>query len=326
MTEPLLKVQDLRTSFFLREGELKAVDGVNFTIKPGEILGLVGESGCGKSITALSIMRLVPDPPGQIIGGKVFFKGDNLLEKTEEEMRAIRGDKISMIFQDPMASLNPVFQIGAQIDEVLEIHRAEEFTEEEIIKRTIQMLRVVGIPQSESRRDEYPHEFSGGMQQRAMTAMALACEGNLLIADEPTTSLDVTIQAQIIDLMLKLRDELGLAILLITHNMGLIAEMCDNVAVMYAGNIVETAPILELFDNPKHPYTKALLACLPRLDAEMERLETITGRVPNLIGLPEACKFAPRCPHAMDICKNAIPVEMEVAPNHTVSCYLYSSE
>jgi len=324
MTEPLLKVQDLHTSFFLREGELKAVDGVNFTIKPGEILGLVGESGCGKSITALSIMRLVPDPPGQIVGGKIFFKGEDLLTKTEEEMRGIRGDQISMIFQDPMSSLNPVFQVGVQVDEVLEIHRAQELSEEEIIIRTVEMLQLVGIPQSERRRAEYPHEFSGGMQQRVMTAMALACEGNLLIADEPTTSLDVTIQAQIIDLMIKLRDELGLTILLITHNMGLIAEMCDNVAVMYAGSIIETAPILEIFDDPQHPYTQALLDCLPRLDTDMERLDTIKGRVPYPIGLPEACKFAPRCPYVMDICRGSIPTEVEVAPNHTVSCFLHS--
>lgn len=324
MTKPLLHVQNLRTSFFLREGELKAVDDVNFSINPGEILGLVGESGCGKSVTALSVMRLVPDPPGQIVGGKMLFKGENLLEKTKEEMRAIRGNQISMIFQDPMASLNPVFPVGNQVDEVLEIHRADSLSEEEIFTKTVQMLQVVGIPQAEKRRAEYPHEFSGGMQQRVMTAMALACEGDLLIADEPTTSLDVTIQAQIIELMKKIREELGLTILLITHNMGLIAEMCDNVAVMYAGSIVETAPILEIFDHPQHPYTQALLACLPRLDKELNRLENIRGRVPNLIGLPEACKFAPRCPHVMDICRRAIPGDVPVVPDHTVKCFLYS--
>ncbi|MFX0196523.1 MAG: ABC transporter ATP-binding protein [Candidatus Hodarchaeota archaeon] len=324
MTKPLLNIQNLRTSFFLREGELKAVDGVNFTINPGEILGLVGESGCGKSVTALSVLRLIPDPPGQIISGKIFFKGEDLLEKTKEEMRAIRGDQISMIFQDPTSSLNPVFKIGVQVDEVLEIHRSHIFSEKEIFARTVEMLHLVGIPQAEGRRMEFPHEFSGGMQQRVMTAMALACQGDLLIADEPTTSLDVTIQAQIIDLMLKLRDELGLAILLITHNMGLIAEMCDRVAVMYLGSIVETAQILDLFDNPQHPYTQALLACLPRLDRDLDHLDTIQGRVISPIDLPEACKFAPRCPQVMDICRKAIPTEAQVAPNHTVSCFLYS--
>ncbi|MFQ6124143.1 MAG: ABC transporter ATP-binding protein [Candidatus Heimdallarchaeota archaeon] len=324
MTKPLLKVQDLRTSFYLREGELKAVDRVNFSIDPGEILGLVGESGCGKSVTALSILRLIPDPPGRIVGGKIFFKGDNLLEKTEKEMRAIRGNQISMIFQDPTSSLNPVFQVGNQVDEVLEIHQAQTFSEEEIFVKTVEMLQLVGIPQAESRRGEYPHEFSGGMQQRVMTAMALACEGDLLIADEPTTALDVTIQAQIIDLMLKLRKELGLAILLITHNMGLIAEMCDKVAVMYAGSIVETAQILDIFDSPQHPYTKALLNCLPRLDVDLNRLEIIKGRVPNPIDLPKACKFAPRCSHAMDVCRREIPTQMQVSPDHTVSCFLYS--
>ena len=326
MSEPLLKVQGLKTYFFLERGVVKAVDGVDFEIKKGEILGLVGETGCGKSVTALSIMRLISSP-GKTVEGKVIFEGEDLLKKSGEAMRKIRGTKISMIFQDPHTSLDPVFTIGYQIAEPIELHQVEEqhlISAKEVPKKVVEMLKLVGIPDPDHRVVEYPHQFSGGMKQRAMTAMMISCNPSLLIADEPTTAIDVTIQAQILDLMRDLRRKLGTSILLITHNLGVIAEMCDRVAVMYAGNIVEQADITTLFGSPKHPYTRALLEAVPKVGAKRRELKTIPGMVPSLITPPPGCKFHPRCPHAMDICREEFPQMIEVGKEHLVRCYLYS--
>jgi len=326
MSEPLLKVQGLKTYFFLERGVVKAVDGVDFEIKKGEILGLVGETGCGKSVTALSIMRLISSP-GKTVEGKVIFEGEDLLKKSGEAMRKIRGTKISMIFQDPHTSLDPVFTIGYQIAEPIELHQVEEqhlISAKEVPKKVVEMLKLVGIPDPDHRVVEYPHQFSGGMKQRAMTAMMISCNPSLLIADEPTTAIDVTIQAQILDLMRDLRRKLGTSILLITHNLGVIAEMCDRVAVMYAGNIVEQADITTLFGSPKHPYTRALLEAVPKVGAKRRELKTIPGMVPSLITPPPGCKFHPRCPHAMDMCREEFPQMIEVGKEHLVRCYLYS--
>jgi len=325
MSEPLLKVQGLKTYFFLERGVVKAVDGVDFEIKKGEILGLVGETGCGKSVTALSIMRLISSP-GKTVEGKVIFEGEDLLKKSGEAMRKIRGTKISMIFQDPHTSLDPVFTIGYQIAEPIELHQVEEqhlISAKEVPKKVVEMLKLVGIPDPDHRVVEYPHQFSGGMKQRAMTAMMISCNPSLLIADEPTTAIDVTIQAQILDLMRDLRRKLGTSILLITHNLGVIAEMCDRVAVMYAGNIVEQADITTLFGSPKHPYTRALLEAVPKVGAKRRELKTIPGMVPSLITPPPGCKFHPRCPHAMDICREEFPQMIEIGREHLVRCYLY---
>ncbi|MCJ7664293.1 MAG: ABC transporter ATP-binding protein [Desulfobacterales bacterium] len=321
-----MKIRGLKTYFFLEEGVVKAVDGVDLDIKKGEILGLVGETGCGKSVTALSIIRLIQSP-GKIVGGKVIFEGEDLLKKSSEEMRKIRGAKISMIFQDPHTSLDPVFTIGSQIAEPIELHQVEEqhlMSAEEVPKKVIEMLKLVRIPDAEQRVAAYPHQFSGGMKQRAMIAMMLSCNPSLLIADEPTTAVDVTIQAQILDLMRDLRRKLGTSVLLITHNLGVVAEMCDRVAVMYAGNIVEQAEIMTLFRSPKHPYTKALLAAVPKVGSKKRKLETIPGMVPSLITPPPGCKFHPRCPHVMDICKKEFPQMIEIGKGHLVRCYLYS--
>jgi oligopeptide/dipeptide ABC transporter ATP-binding protein len=322
--EPILEVSGLRTYFFTRDGTVKAVDGVDLEVYPGEIVGLVGESGCGKSVTSMSVLRLVSDP-GRIVEGEVRFKGENLADKTNKELRAIRGDQISMIFQQPNASLNPVFRAGRQIAEVYQIH--EGLSLKHGRERAIEMLRKVGIPDAERRVDAYPHELSGGMAQRVMIAMALASDPDLLIADEPTTALDVTIQAQILDLMSKLRDELGMAILLITHDLGVVAEMADRVAVMYAGEIVEQAGSLELFAEPQHPYTKGLIGSIPVAGARREWLEIIPGNVPNLVDLPDGCRFADRCQARVDngltICHERIPDLIEVSPGHQVRCWLY---
>jgi len=326
MPEPILKIRGLKTYFFLEEGVVKAVDGVDLDIKKGEILGLVGETGCGKSVTALSILRLIQSP-GKIVEGKVIFEGEDLLKKSSEEMRKIRGTKISMIFQDPHTSLDPVFTIGSQIAEPIELHQVEEqhlMSAEEVPKKVIEMLKLVRIPDAEQRVAEYPHQFSGGMKQRAMIAMMLSCNPSLLIADEPTTSLDVTIQAQILDLMRDLRRKLGASVLLITHNLGVVAEMCDRVAVMYAGNIVEQAEIMTLFRSPKHPYTKALLAAVPKVGTKKRKLETIPGMVPSLITPPPGCKFHPRCSYVMDICRKEFPQMIEIGKGNSVRCYLYS--
>jgi oligopeptide/dipeptide ABC transporter ATP-binding protein len=325
MSEALLKVQGLKTYFFLERGVVKAVDGVNFEIKKGEILGVVGETGCGKSVTALSIMRLILRP-GKIVEGKIIFEGEDLLKKSSEEMRKIRGTKIAMIFQDPHTSLDPVFTIGSQIAEPIELHQVEEqhlMKIEEVPGKVMEMLKLVGIPDPEQRVTEYPHQFSGGMKQRAIIGMMLSCNPALLIADEPTTAVDVTIQAQILDLMRELRRKLGTSIVIITHNLGLIVEMCERVAVMYAGTIVEQADTGTLFENPAHPYTRALLAAVPKVGVERKELETIPGMVPSLIHPPPGCKFHPRCPHAMDVCRKKFPETVEVGKGHSVNCHLY---
>ena len=299
------------------------MDGVNLSIFPGEVLGLVGESGSGKSVTALSVLRLIPEPPGKITGGEVFFKGRDLLKLDYDEIRAIRGKEISMIFQEPMTSLNPVFRIGMQLMEVYLQH--EDISKKEAFDRSVEMLRLVGIPDGAERMKQYPHQFSGGQRQRIMIAMALALNPSLLIADEPTTALDVTIQAQILDLMLELKGRRAdAAILLITHNLAVVAETCDRVAVMYGGKIQELAPVKELFRNPMHPYTRGLLGSLPRVDGDKaERLTTIPGSVPDILDLPSGCKFTTRCPDRFEPCPDIEPALVERAPGHFVRCHLY---
>ena len=294
----LLDVKDLRVSFFTDEGEVRAVDDVSFTIKRGETLALVGESGCGKSVTALSLAKLVATPPGEYKGGEILLEGKDVLTMDRETLRAIRGAKISYIFQEPATSLNPVFRIGYQIKESLQIHRPNDATDAEVAR----LLKLVNIPEPERRMRDYPHQLSGGMQQRVMIAMALACNPALLIADEPTTALDVTIQAQILDLLKELKQKIGMSVLLITHNLGIVGDLADNVAVMYAGRIVEYAPAAALLRKPLHPYTIALMRSIPRLGARAERLRAIPGSVPNPARLPAGCKFAPRCDRAQDDC------------------------
>ncbi len=317
----LLKVENLKTYFFTHEGTVKAVDGISFSINRGETLGLVGESGCGKSVTALSIMRLIPHPPGRIVSGEIYSEGKNLLKYNEKEMRNIRGKKISMIFQEPMTSLDPVFTIGHEIKEAVRLHSS--VNKKDARDKTIETLRVVGMPDAEKRINNYPHELSGGMRQRAMIAMALCCNPALLIADEPTTALDVTIQAQILRLINELKDEFGASVLLITHDLGVVAEMCDNVAVMYAGHIVEHTDIDKIFRNPLHPYTKGLNKSIPRLDADVERLETIKGLVPNLLDVPSGCPFHPRCSYRFEKCMKEMPELKDAEYNHLVKCHLY---
>lgn len=324
---PVLDVTDLRTYFDTDAGLVKAVDGVDLEVYRGEILGLVGESGCGKSVTSLSVMRLI-EPPGQIISGQIIFDGRNLFELSESDMTRIRGDRIGMIFQQPVSSLNPVFKVGDQIAEVLRIH--QRMNREKSWKRAVELLQTVGLPDPEQRANTYPHELSGGQAQRVMIAMALACSPALLIADEPTTSLDVTIQAQILDLLRVLRTKTGAAIILITHDLGVISEMADRVAVMYAGRIVEQANVGSLFDQPSHPYTQGLVASVPVLGKVKDRLEVIPGIVPDLIDLPTGCKFAPRCrarvQYELTICTEREPDLLPVRSNHLVRCWLYQSE
>jgi len=324
----LLKIRNLHTYFYTDDGVAKAVDGVDLELVEGGTLGVVGESGCGKSVTALSVMRLIPDPPGKIIQGKIVFGGKDLLTLSEAEMRKIRGRSISMIFQEPMTSLNPVFQIGDQISEVLTLH--EGLSKKEAWNRSIEMLKMVGIPAAERRVTEYPHQLSGGMRQRAMIAMALACSPKLMIADEPTTALDVTIQAQILELIGKLREKLGMAVILITHDLGVVAETADRVAVMYAGRIVEQATVNQLFAQPMHPYTQGLIASIPVLDENVERLHIIPGVVPDCINLPPGCKFAARCSkrveHNLAICSQSEPHLIETEPGHQVRCWLYEEQ
>ncbi len=319
MAEALLKVSGLQTHFFTEEGVVKAVDGVDFEVQRGQILGIVGESGCGKSITSLSIMRLVAAPAGRIVGGQILFQGKNLLSLSEREMREIRGNRISLISQDPMTSLNPVLTIGDQIMEAILLH--QKVDRRTARQKTVELLEAVGIPAAASRVDNYPHEFSGGMRQRVIIAMALACEPELLIADEPTTALDVTIQAQILDLMRDIRTKRGAAVVLITHDLGVVAEMCDMVAVMYAGKVVEYTDVHTLFRNPKHPYTQGLLNSIPRMGQKVERLEPIEGQPPSLSRLPEGCSFAPRCKHAMPRCRE-VPLLETVEAGHLVRCWL----
>ena len=323
---PLLEVDGLRTYFDLRHGVVKAVDGVSFALAPHETLAIVGESGCGKSITALSLMRLVPDPPGRIAGGAVKLAGVDLLALSEESMRSVRGKDIAMIFQEPMTSLNPVLTIGSQIAEVLLLH--ENIDRREARAKAIDMLRLARIPEPEQRAGEYPHQLSGGMRQRAMIAMALACNPKVLIADEPTTALDVTIQAQILDIMMDLQRKLGTAIILITHDLGVVAETAQRVIVMYAGRKVEEAPVEELFARPQHPYTRGLMASIPRLplmrgeaDNTGERLQEIPGMVPALTNLPAGCVFAPRCAFAEDRCRATYPDYEEKRPRHWAACW-----
>jgi oligopeptide/dipeptide ABC transporter ATP-binding protein len=319
---PLLEVRDLKTYFHTEAGTAKAVDGVSFDIMPGEVLGLVGESGSGKSVTALSILRLIPDPPGKIVGGSILYKGRDLLKLSWEDIRKVRGNEISMIFQEPMTSLNPVFTIGMQIMEVILQHN--NVSRKEAFDRAVRMLELVGIPAASTRMNDYPHQFSGGMRQRVMIAIALACDPSLLIADEPTTALDVTIQAQILELMLKIKDERkDAAILLITHNLAVVAETCHRVMVMYGGKIQEIAPVSELFKSPVHPYTKGLLASLPAVDgARHSRLQTIPGNVPSILDLPSGCKFVTRCPERLEKCFTYEPDLIEVSPGHWVRCVL----
>jgi oligopeptide/dipeptide ABC transporter ATP-binding protein len=321
---PLLEVKNLHTSFYTRDGVVRAVDGIDFHVDRGEIMGLVGESGCGKSVTSLSIMRLVAKP-GRIETGEILFDGQDLLKLRDDEMRKIRGDRISMIFQQPTSSLNPVWDVGKQIEEVLRIHRGMKGKVAH--SRAEQLLKMVGIPDPARRLKNFPHEMSGGMAQRVMIAMALACEPELLIADEPTTALDVTIQAQILDLMRNLRDETGTAIVLITHDLGVVAEMCDRVAVMYAGEIVEHTDVVSLYRRPLHPYTKGLIGSIPVVGDLREELAVIPGNVPNLIDLPKGCRFAPRCgariEENMAIATEVHPVLLPVTPGHDVRCWLY---
>ncbi|HQL66441.1 MAG TPA: ABC transporter ATP-binding protein [Caldisericia bacterium] len=322
--EILVETKDLQTFFYTDEGVVRAVDGVDIKISVGETLGLVGESGCGKSVTSLSIMRLIPWPPGKIVGGEIWFKGEDILKKSEEEMRRIRGSQISMIFQEPMTSLNPVFTVGYQISEAILVH--QDVREEEAKKRAIEMLDLVGIPDPEKRYDEYPHQMSGGMRQRVMIAMALSCNPDLLISDEATTALDVTIQAQILELMKDLKRKIGMAILLITHNLSVIAEMADNVAVMYSGKIVEYSDIRTIFKSPQHPYTYGLLSSIPLVTKKRvkgEKLPIIEGVVPNPYHLPKGCYFNPRCPYSTKICREEDPKIEEISPGHFVKCWNY---
>ena len=320
---PLLQVANLRTSFFTDKGEIKAVDDVSFAIHAGQTLALVGESGCGKSVAALSIMRLISSP-GRVIGGTVHFNGQNLLDLPEKEMRKIRGKSIGMVFQEPMTSLNPVMTIGDQIGEVLKIHTT--LSDRDIRKKVVGMLEKVRISAPERRIDQYPHEMSGGMKQRVMIAMALACGPELLIADEPTTALDVTIQAQILDLLAALQKDMGMAILLITHNLGVVAQFSQDVIVMYASKIAERAPVKELFRDPSHPYTQALLKSLPRPGERQARLEAIPGTVPSPLQYPPGCHFSSRCPEVMEHCPLLPPPTVEVGESHESVCWLYDKK
>jgi len=316
----LIEVKDLRTSFFTPDGEVKAVDGVSLEIEEGKTLGLVGESGCGKSVTALSIMRLVPSPPGKVVGGEILYRGRDLLKLDGEAMRKIRGNEISMIFQEPMTSLNPVFTIGNQIGEAIRLHQG--LGRKETRQKTIEMLRLVKIADPEQRIDDYPHQLSGGMRQRVMIAMALSCNPSLLIADEPTTALDVTIQAQILELMKELQQKLGMSLLLITHDLGVVAEQADEVAIMYAGKVVERAKAKEIFDRPLHPYTVGLLNSLPGAgNHKKKRLDAIPGMVPSPLELPGGCRFRDRCPKAAGICAEAEPELAEKGKEHWAACY-----
>ncbi len=324
LVEPILELHNLKTYFFTEDGVVKAVDGVDLTVGRGEVFGLVGESGCGKSVTSLSIMRLI-GIPGKVVEGQIIFEGRNLLELSEDEMVHMRGERMSMIFQQPQSSLNPVFKIGDQIAEVLRIH--QKMGKEASWKKAIELLHVVGIPDPESKVNAYPHQLSGGQAQRVMIAMALALNPKLLIADEPTTALDVTIQAQILDLIRDLRTHMGTSVILITHDLGVIAEMADRVAVMYAGRIVEQADNTTLFKNPLHPYTKGLMDSIPILGTVKDELEVIPGSVPNLVNLPPGCQFAPRClareKHRLTICTKVEPSLIPVYHNHLSRCWLY---
>ncbi len=316
----LLEVKDLETRFYTQDGVVKAVNGITYSLDEGETLGIVGESGCGKSVSVLSLMRLIPDPPGKITNGEVLFEGIDLLKMDMEEIRHVRGNKIAMIFQDPMTSLNPVLTIGRQVSEALELHMGMDKSQAR--DRTIELLEMVGIPQAEQRIDDYPHQFSGGMRQRVMIAMGLSCNPRILIADEPTTALDVTIQAQIVELVKRLRDELGMAVIWITHDLGVVAGLVDRVNVMYAGYIVETGPVKDIYARPRHPYTIGLLGSLPRLDESAhEKLRSIEGLPPDLISPPPGCPFAPRCDYVIDRCLEENPLLEPVGIDHDTACW-----
>lgn len=320
----VLEVEELKTYFNTDDGIVKAVDGVSFELHRGETLGLVGESGCGKSVTNLSIMKLIPSPPGKIMGGTALFHGKNIFDMSDDEIRRLRGGKISMIFQDPMTSLNPYLRISTQMIETIQLH--QDVVKAEARKKAEQMLQLVGIPHPAKRLNDYPHQFSGGMRQRVMIAMALSCEAEILIADEPTSALDVTIQAQILEIISELSREFGTAVILITHDLGVVAGMCDKICVMYAGKIVEKATADELFEDPKHPYTQALIKSVPRIDQPgKERLYSIEGQPPNVIDLPDVCAFHPRCSKAMDICRRKYP-PVHTIGDRIVRCWLYEEE
>jgi oligopeptide transport system ATP-binding protein len=320
-----LEVKDLQTYFKTDAGIVKAVDGISFTLDEGETLGIVGESGSGKSVTNLSIMRLIQSPPGKIVGGKILFEGKDILELTENEMRHIRGNEVSMIFQDPMTSLNPFLRISTQMVETIRLH--QDISRKDALAKSIEMLKLVGIPAAEERVHNYPHQFSGGMRQRVMIAMALSCEAKVLIADEPTTALDVTIQAQILELIQDLSKKMNTAVILITHDLGVVAGMCDTVCVMYAGKIVEKAKTHELYARPSHPYTFGLIQSVPRLDkAQDGKLFSIEGQPPNVIDLPPCCPFHPRCHKVMDICKTKYPPTKDLGDGHEVACWLFADK
>ena len=321
MSEYLLDIRDLSIIYSTDDGVTKAVNHLNLHLKAGETLGFVGETGAGKSTTALGIMGQIPDPPGKVVSGEIFFKGEDLLKKSDREMRAIRGDQISMIFQDPMTSLNPIMRVGDQIEEVIKLH--QDLDKDKIREKTIEMLEVVGI--RPERVDDYPHEFSGGMKQRVVIAMALACNPALLIADEPTTALDVTIQAQVLELMKELREKFNTSTLMITHDLGVVAELCDRVAVIYAGSVVESGSVEDIYNDPRHPYTIGLFDSIPSLDEEKE-LKAIAGMPPDPTNLPSGCPFHPRCPFAKDICSQKVPSVSEVSDGHEVSCFLFTEE
>ncbi|WNB91597.1 ABC transporter ATP-binding protein [Bacillus sp. NEB1478] len=323
MGNPVLEVKNLRTSFLTDDGEIPAVDGVDFHVNPGEVLGIVGESGCGKSVTSLSVMGLVPTPPGKI-EGEILFKGENLASAPEKRMRQIRGNEIGMIFQEPMTSLNPVFTIGDQLIEALRIHR--KWSKKEAWGKAVEMLKLVGLPRADELVREYPHQLSGGMRQRVMIAMAMICEPELLIADEPTTALDVTIQAQILDLMKRLNKETDTAIMMITHDLGVVAEMCERVVVMYSGKVVEEGDVKTIFQNPKHPYTVGLIKSVPDMREKVGRLYSIPGNVPKPGTIQTGCSFAPRCEHAGTRCISETPQLKTHDGNHQVRCWLYEDE
>lgn len=322
---PVLDVKQLRTSFFSSDGEVPAVDDISFSVNKGEILGIVGESGCGKSVTSLSIMKLIPQPPGKIVGGEILLDGEDLVKASEKRMREIRGNEVAMIFQEPMTSLNPLFTIGDQLTEGIKLHK--KLNKKAAIQQAVEMLKLVGLPRAEQIIKEYPHQLSGGMRQRVMIAMALSCHPRLLIADEPTTALDVTIQAQILSLMKDLNEKLDTAIVMITHDLGVVAEVCERVIVMYAGKIVEEAPVEEIFKNPKHPYTQGLLQSVPDVREKKERLYSIPGNVPKPGSIKTGCRFAARCEFVHDRCMTESPplYNANNAEQHTVRCFLHES-
>lgn len=322
---PLLQVEDLKTYFFTKKGIVKAVDGVSFTIKRGEVVGFVGESGCGKSVTSLSILQLVPEPAGRIVGGRVLFEGEDLLNKTDSEMQHFRGSRITMILQDPLTSLNPVYTIGVQVAEPF-IYHPNPRDSRTILDKVVDVLRRVRVPAAEKRTKDYPHQFSGGMRQRVGAAIAIASNPKLLIADEPTTSLDVTIQAQFLKLILDIQERSNLAVLYITHDLGVVAQVCDRVQVMYAGRIVETGGVRHIFKEPMHPYTKGLIDSVPKIGPKKRRLFQIDGQPPYLLDLPRGCSFQPRCAHALDICKMEYPPEIPIGEGDYVKCWLHTKE